>query len=455
MKTIEDQLVNHLSWTRFEDLPKDAIEAARKCIIDTLGITAAGTLGDDIDGLVRFLAAKRGPAEATVIGYRMQLSTADAAWANAAMARAFEFDDSHDPSGEHVSVPLLSAALATAESVGPVSGREFLRAYILAADLVPRLRLARKRNVGAFMSNTFAPFTAAAASALLMGQRDTDLYRALGWAYAQCAGAVQLQQGGGSALHVHHGMAAATGVQAAQLASAGLPGTEDFLTGKFGFYNAYDDGARDLDAIVDALGQRYEISRICTKQYPAGRVVHWPVEAAVQLRNEEKFNPEDIERVEVVYSRNGYRMTCEPEAERRTPTVGQHARFSLYFNVACALVRGRVDVADSTSEGLRDETVQTITRKIDIVFDPSEDAMIPPGDVTVVLRDGRRLRRKIGPLKGTPENPVTFDECADKYRRCVSFAQSRFNAANAEQVVDLVRDIENLPDVSVLARLLA
>ena len=453
--TIEDRLVAHLSETSFEDLPPQAIEAARKCIIDTLGITLAGSSGDDIDRLVSWLADSGGQPEATVLGVGLRLPAVHATWANAAMARAYEFDDSHDASGEHLSVPILAAALATAELAGGIDGRQLLTAYVLAADVVPRLRLARASNVGPFMSNTFAPFAAATASGLLLGLRGRDLYHALGWAYAQCAGAVQLQQGGGSALHIHHGMAAASGVQAALLARQGLPGAEDFLTGKFGFYNAYDGGRANLDAILDGLGTRFEIVGVSTKRYPAGRVIHWPIEAAITLRNEEKFDPNEIERIEVVYTRNGYRMTCEPEAERRTPVNGQHARFSMYYNVACALARGRVDIGDSGPAALQDETVRGLTRKIEVLFDSSPEAMIPPGDVTVILNDGRQLRRQVGKLKGTQANPMSFAECVDKFVRCVAFAKKHLDTSTVDAVVGRVASLETMMDVSELSTLFA
>lgn len=330
-------------------------------------------------------------------------------------------------------------------------GQQFLTAYVLAADVVPRLRLARASNVAPFTSNTFAPFGAAAVSGLLLGLRGRNLYHALGWAYAQCAGAVQLQQGGGSALHIHHGMASASGVQAALLGQRGLPGTEDFLTGKFGFYNAYDGGRAQLDAVVDGLGSRFEIVGVSTKRYPAGRVIHWPIEAAITLRREEEFDPDEIERVEIVYTRNGYRMTCEPEAERRTPVCGQHARFSLYYNVACALARGRVDVGDLSSAALADDAVRSLTRKIEVVFDPSPDAMLPPGDVTITLENGRQLSRQVSKLKGTPANPMNFAECADKFLHCLSFAKNRIDPGTADGIVDRVASLEKLTDICELA----
>jgi 2-methylcitrate dehydratase PrpD len=452
--SIEEQLVGHFSAATFESLPAEAVEAARKCIIDTLGITLAGSSGDDIDTLTAYLGDQGGPAQATVLNYGLRLPAAHAAWANAAMARAYECDDSHDASGEHVSVPILAAALATAELAGGVDGKRFITAYVLAADIVPRLRLARAANVGPFMSNTFAPFAAATASAWLLGLRNRDLYHALGWAYAQCAGAVQLQQGGGSALHIHHGMACGTGLQAALLAQRGLPGTENFLTGKFGFYNAYDGGHAQLDAIVADLGKRFEITGVCTKQYPAGRVIHWPIEAALRLRHEETFAVADIQSIEVAYTRNGYRMTCEPEHERRTPEIGQHARFSLYYNVACALARGHVSIGDSAPAALKDDVVRELTRKITVTFDPASEAMLPPGDVTVVLTNGKRLRRTVEVLKGTVANPMSFEECVAKFRHCAGFARKPVDATTIDRVIDRVAHLEAVTDVREIVSLL-
>jgi 2-methylcitrate dehydratase PrpD len=279
--TLEDRLVEHLSETRFEDLPDEVVAVARRCVVDTLGVLVAGSTGDDIPRLLDWLAGWRGQGEATVLVYGQRLPAVHAAWANGAMTRAREFDDSHDPTGDHTSVPILSAALAASE-LRRVGGRDFLAAYVLAADFVARLRMGPQKKVGGtgFAANSFAPFAAAVAAGYLLGLRGQPMYDALGWAYAQCAGSVQLQQGGSSALHVHHGLAASTGLQAALLAEQGFPGTEEFLTGKFGFYNAYEGGSYDPAVVTHELGSRYEITRVAVKQYPSGRVCHGPVDAA-------------------------------------------------------------------------------------------------------------------------------------------------------------------------------
>jgi 2-methylcitrate dehydratase PrpD len=456
MATLEDRLVAHLSETRFEDLPTEAVEAARKCIVDTLGVIVAGSTGADIASLVQWLEGWGGHPQATVLVYGVRLPAVHATWANGAMARAHEFDDSHDASGDHTSVPIMSAALAAAELRGGVSGRDLLAAYVLAGDFVARLRLARARRIGetAFAANAFAPFSAAATAGRLLGLRGEALYHALGWAYAQCAGALQLQQGGQSTLHLHHGLAAATGVQAALLARHGLPGTQEFLTGKFGFYNAYDAGEYNPDVVTDGLGERYEITGVSVKLYPSGRVIHGLIDAAIALHDEERIAPADVAEVIVPYTRGGFRMTCEPEAERRVPTVVQHAKFSLYYNVACALARGHVGLEDFTPAALADETVRELAAKIHAPIDPSPRTN-RPALVIVRRKDGRELRRDFQHLKGSPENPIGFDDCAAKLRGCLPFAARPLDRGRVETAIGLIAQLEAVADVRELVRAFA
>jgi 2-methylcitrate dehydratase PrpD len=455
MATLEERLVVHLSETRYEDLPAEAVAAARRCVVDTLGVLVAGSSGDDVDTLLRWLERQGGASEATVLVHGLRLPAIQATWANGAMTRAREFDDSHDPTGDHTSTPILCAVLAAAELQGGASGRDALAAYVLAADFVARLRLAPTHKVGAtgFAANSYAPFAAAVAAARILGLRGDALYQALGWAYAQCAGAVQLQQAGRSALHVHHGLAAATGVQAALLAREGLPGTPDFLTGKFGLYNAYEGGRYDPRIVTDGLGERYEITRVAVKQYPSGRVIHGPVDAALALRAAAAIVPADVVEVVVAYTRGGYNMTCEPTAERQVPTTVQHAKFSLYYNVACALVRGHVTLADFTPEAIADPLVRELCTRVRAVVEPRFTQIIPPGDVTVRLKDGRELHHEVPYPKGTPENPVSFAECADKLRACLPFAARPLDRANVETAITAIAALETLEDVRTLVSL--
>lgn len=451
----EDRIAAHLSNARFEDLPPEAIDSTKKCILDTLGVIAAGSGADGIASLSGLLGNKSMRPEATVLITGARLSAHDATWVNGAMARARELDDSHDATGHHIGVPIMPAALAAVELLGKASGRDLIVAYALAADLGARLRLASRHRSGetGFAANTYSPFMAAAVAGRLLGLRGEAMRHALAWAYSQCAGGLQLQQSGSSALHIHHGWAAASGLQAALLARHGLSGPDDCLTGRFGFYAAYDGGNPDLSKFTDRLGKHFEVSKVSIKLYPCGRVIHGPVEAAIALREENSIRPEDIEEVSVLYGPRGFKMTCEPESERRVPTSVQHAKFSLYYGVASALARGHVGLEDFTPEAVADPQVRKIASQIQVKLDPGLRGL-PKGDVTVKLKQGRQIRREVPVMTGTPERPLSYAECAAKFRRCIEFSAKPPSRDKIEAAIAFIANLESAENVRDLLSLL-
>lgn len=441
----EVEITNFLSDTSYDDLPDTAIQGVKRCILDTAGVMAAGAQAPGIGVLVGYLAEQNSARNTKVFGRGDQLSAFDSIWVNCAMTRANEFDDSHDGSGEHVSTPILGAGLGTMQYLGGVSGKEFIAAYAMAAELVPRLRSCPIRGsmpfVG-FAANSYAPFSSAIMCARLMGLKGRDMYHALGWAYAQMAGAVQLQQGGSPALYIHHGLAGATGFRAAQLAQLGFPGTSDFLQGRFGVLNAYERGNYVIDKLVEGLGKNYVASEIGVKLYPSGRVTHTPIDAALALREKlGDFKVEEVDRIVVKYTKGGFAMTCLPEEHRHYPTVPQHARFSLYYCVASALLRGHVDLSDFSKEAVNDPAIHAVIEKM--VIDVDENMpMLLPGIIDLTTKDGKTVSEHIKYMKGSAYDPVSWETIVNKARRCFEFG----GVGSAEKVSKLAENIEHLED---------
>ena len=55
--------------------------------------------------------------------------------------------------------------------------------------------------------------------------------------------------------------------------------------------------------------------------------------------------------------------------------------------------------------------------------------------------------------KGSPANPMSYDEVADKFRGCARFAN--WDAERTERIVETVSHLEELESVRELTRLLA
>lgn len=452
---LEERLVRFLVDTRYEDIPEKTIQTMKRSVADTFGVLCAGSSAPDIQELLLFLKGRNKAEEASAAVFGDRLSVTDAAWLNGAMIRSREFDDSDDHAGDHSSTPVFPSGMAIAEMLGQVSGQDFLTAYALATEFNIRLRMAPRTRVGApsqgFAANSYAPFSAAIMAGKLMKFNYEQMYNALGWAYAQMAGAVQVQQCGSSVLQIQHGLAASQGVNAALLSRAGFAGIEHFLTGKFGLYNAYVGGNYDPEVIENGLGERYYATDIGTKPYPCGRIIQAPIEAALELRAQ-IGGTDEIESLSVRYTKGGVNMTCQPEA-RHFPSTFQHAKFSLYYGIAAALVYGKVGVAEYEEEAIRNPKIRETIEKITVIPDESLGQEMPPGLIEAKLKDGRTICIERRLSKGTAARPYTMDEIIEKLRACLPFSAKPLSEKKVETAVARLRSFEEEENISDMMRL--
>lgn len=68
--------------TAYEDLPSRAVEKAKECILDCVGVAIAGSAEPVRGPLLHYLSAIGGPAEATIIGLGRKTSITNAALVN-------------------------------------------------------------------------------------------------------------------------------------------------------------------------------------------------------------------------------------------------------------------------------------------------------------------------------------------------------------------------------------
>jgi len=73
--------------------------------------------------------------------------------------------------------------------------------------------------------------------------------------------------------------------------------------------------------------------------------------------------------------------------------------------------------------------------------------------IEIHLKDGRRYSARADFGKGSPSNPMSYDEVAEKFRGCAEFAC--WDASRSERIIDTVRNPEALGSLRELASLLA
>ncbi|RPH35311.1 MAG: hypothetical protein EHM91_17395, partial [Planctomycetota bacterium] len=109
-----------------------------------------------------------------------------------------------------------------------------------------------------------------------------------------------------------------------------------------------------------------------------------------------------------------------------------------------------------TDEIVNRPDVQAMIRKVDFGVHPEAEAAGYDKMTTILevtLTDGRVIRDRADFGKGSPVNPMSYEEAADKFRECAVY--SRWPKSKAEQVVAMVRTLEDLRDVRELTALLS
>src|SRR2546421_722331 len=101
--------------SRWEDCPVAAVDAARRAILDCVGVMLAGS-AEPAARIIQQIAESEGGAPlATIVGTRRRTGAVWAALANGTAAHALDFDDTNFAMLGHPSAPVLAAALAAGE----------------------------------------------------------------------------------------------------------------------------------------------------------------------------------------------------------------------------------------------------------------------------------------------------------------------------------------------------
>ncbi len=132
------------------------------------------------------------------------------------------------------------------------------------------------------------------------------------------------------------------------------------------------------------------------------------------------------------------------------------AKFCPAFMVAAIALRRKAGIREFNDEFVRSAPVQAMMRKVERVLDPEIEAQgweKIRSTVEVDLADGRTLVEEADErYRGGPDLPFTRDELHEKFSDCASLV---LPPSAIEETFGMVEALEDLPDVSRLARVLS
>jgi 2-methylcitrate dehydratase PrpD len=453
--TASQTLASFATGLRWQELPPEVIAAAKRHLLDALGVALASSTMPFADKAFSAIDELGAGSGATVIGRARPAPPAWAALANGTLIHGLDFDDTHSESVVHVSAGVVPAALAAAEQHG-ASGRDLLAAIAVGLECNIRLGLVAR---GAFHDRGFHPtgicgtFAAALSAARLGGASAATAAHALGLCLSMAAGSLEFLSDGSWAKRMHGGWAAHAGLVAARFAARGFSGPRGALDGRFGLYRSHlGNGGWDLAALAAGLGEHWEMLRIGMKPYPCCHFNHAFLDAAARLRQQPGVVAGAIDRVVCHIAPREMPIVCEPIAGKRRPQTDYDAKFSLPYTVARMLLYGHVDIDDFTAAAIADEATLHLAARVDCVADPSADYPRHfPGRLRIHLRDGRMLEHSEAVHRGSADRPLSNAEVRDKFARNAARALPERQAQRLAEYVDV---LDGASDVNGLAALL-
>ena len=435
-------------------VPPDVRQKAKLVFLDALGIALASSTMDF--GAIALNAARAlgGKSESRLIGTRDKVAAANAVLAGGTLAHGLDYDDTREGAIVHTGSTAAITALAVGEATG-AGGKATLEAAIAGIEVMCKIGLAAP---GKFHARGFHPtalcgtFGAAAAAGKLYGLKQEQWVDAFGICGSQSSGIIEYLADGTWTKRLHPGWSSHAGVVAALLARGGFRGPAAVFEGTHNFYKAF--GASDPDlGKLDELGKIWEVPYLTFKTYPCGSISHPYMDCALRLRQKHSLRPENIAEVVCRTAEGPVHRLWEPLKDKQRPVSDYGAKFALPYSIAVILVRGKAGLAEFTDEAIHDEEVLRLADRVRYELDPTIDyPRHLSGHVKIRLNDGAWLEENQPYPRGGFESPLPPEEIEEKFRANAALA---LDTKKADEIVRVMRDLENLPKIAALADLLA
>lgn len=410
LRRITRELARYVHTSRYDALPPAVQREGVRAFVNWVGCAAGGSREANVAHVLALLDEFNGARDSSVVGHGLKLDMLNAAFINTMSSAAVAFNDTHFATVAHPTSPVAGTLLALAERQA-MSGVEFLHALILGVEIQCRIgnilfAPPAVCNIGLSMAGLVGGIGAAVAAARVMGLDETGIATAIGHAINQAAGLRESHTTMGSQFTPGH--TARCGLMSALLAARGFTCSDTMIEGEKGFGVSFASNP-NMEAAVDGLGKRFEISTLAYKPYPCGFVVHPVIDACLDLARANAFDTEDIARIELTVSPLAAKLADRQEITDRNQTL-----VSLQHWAAAAVICKIAGLAQMDDAIVHDPAVARLRRKVVIVSSAQFGA--ETAAARVVLNNGAQFETQVEHCRGSVGRPLTDDELSEKTR---------------------------------------
>jgi 2-methylcitrate dehydratase PrpD len=449
-------ITSALGWfaadLRFEDIPREAVDKAKVCILDILGIAMAGSKRHNAKIAMNTALQLGAPGKAAVWMGNNNLRAIDAVLPNSVAAHCILQDDWLPISHAHIGAVAVPTAIAVCEEEGR-SGRALIAAIVAAYDVEDR---AGQLSVAAFQrgfrpSSVYAYFGAAAAAGKLMALDAGQMTSALGCAGSICGGILQPWTEGSMEWSFQEAFACRNGITAALLARNGLSGSRQVFEGPYGVNKSFSGTNEDERSAITDLGQHFRIVDTCFKRFPTGGANQGSAAVSYLMRKKHTFDYLKITKVEVDIPKAG---THERMNYAGINYTGPYHNFdqcliSKQFAIAMNLKTGDVRAADIERER-NDPEFLALVKKIHLR--EVDDINGWNLRMRIFLEDGSCIEGDGGDID-QGQIDLSWDAAVEKFLLVTEGIKDRLTCERIIETVKALTTMDSVADLTLLTKI--
>lgn len=399
--------VDFILGLNYSDIPEQTIHFARRCLLDLIGVAAAG-VNTPLSIAIRKHATEQlaaGQGGVKMLFDSRKVSPMGAALAGGMTIDSMDAHDGHKLTKGHVGCGVLPGLLAFTQAEKRFDDREFLTALVIGYELGTRAGIALHSTVGDYhTSGAWVSIAVAALGARALRLNAQQTREAMGIAeYHGPRSQMMRVIDTPTMLKDGSGWGAMAGVSAAYLAADGFTGAPAITV---------ED--QQLTPLWSDLGDNWRIHEQYFKPYPVCRWAQPAVEAALALCRTHAISSTDIDRIEVATFHEARRLSTS------LPENTEQAQYSLPFATAAAIVFGDLGPEQVSGQALQHPEVLRLSASLKIVEDDQFNREFPArrlARVSLLRKDGRRHQSEIAEPRGDPEAPLDEIEIVRKYHQ--------------------------------------
>ena len=451
MINLVENIADWVAELKYEHLPPEITEKAKRILLDTLGCALGAVHAEPVRMARQVVSMQGGNAQATAVGVGLKTSCDQAAFLNGMALRYLDFNDYAASGSPHHPSINVAPALSVSETQG-LTGKDLLLGVTIGYEVQLRLRDATAGgSKEGWDHSTAAHYSSAAIAGKLLGLDAPRIAQALAIAGSHASTLSEVRHG---ALSMWKGaaepMGARNGTFAALLARSGLTGPLTILEGKYG-YGKVVAGALKEEILRERSGE-FQILKSCIKVWPCVVTAQAPIAAALEVRRRNVV-PEEIESITVALSDFGYKQ--QQRFAKEDISTRESADHSVAYTVARAFLDGEVRLDHFEERCFKDPRALELVKKVTFRSDPFLTSLYPESlgaNLEVRLRNGNVLKAEVPYPPGHRQNPADDESIMKKF---LALSENILGKERARRATEVIFSVEAISDLGNLLETLS